>query len=153
MPDRQGRADCAPERRPSRRIIEAQPDRSLPQNRRPASNLLSGAAATRCNKAVQPPEFHATNRGTNAGFHIAHNPPSGVELTRSIADRFRWGLRCDDLAPATVRGYRYDLEQFLRWFSQVKGSSSRLENLSILDLINYRQYLVNVEALKPATSC
>ena len=57
----------------------------------------------------------------------------------------------DDLAPATVRGYRYDLEQFLRWFSQVKGSSSRLEKLSILDLINYRQHLVNVEALKPAT--
>jgi hypothetical protein len=30
----------------------------------------------------------------------------------------------------------------LRWFSQVKGSS-RLEKLSILDLINYRQHLVN----------
>jgi hypothetical protein len=27
-----------------------------------------------------------------------------------------------------VRGYRYDLEQFLRWFSQAKGSSSRLDD-------------------------
>ena len=50
-----------------------------------------------------------------------------------------------------MRGYRYDLEQFLRWFSQAKGSASRLEKLSILDLINYRQHLVNVEALKATT--
>jgi hypothetical protein len=28
-------------------------------------------------------------------------------------------------------------------FSQAKGSSSRLEKLSILDLINYRQHIVN----------
>jgi hypothetical protein len=51
----------------------------------------------------------------------------------------------------TMRGYRYDLQQFLRWFSYANGSSSRLEKLSGLDLINYRQHLVNVEALKPAT--
>ena len=69
---------------------------------------------------------------------------------RWLAD-FVGRLRRDDLAPATVRGYRYDLQQFLRWFSQAKGSSSRLEKLSILDLINYRQHLVNVEALKAAT--
>ena len=42
-----------------------------------------------------------------------------------------------------MRGYRYDLQQFLRWFSQAKGSSSRLKKLSILDLINYRQHIVN----------
>jgi hypothetical protein len=69
---------------------------------------------------------------------------------RWLAD-FVGRLRRDDLAPARVRGYRYDLEQFLRWFSQTKGSASRLEKLSILDLINYRQHLVNVEALKAAT--
>ena len=69
---------------------------------------------------------------------------------RWLAD-FVGRLRRDDLAPATVRGYRYDLQQFLRWFSQAKGSSSRLEKLSILDLINYRQHLVNVEALKATT--
>jgi integrase/recombinase XerC len=69
---------------------------------------------------------------------------------RWLAD-FVGRLRRDDLAPATVRGYRYDLEQFLRWFSQAKASASRLEKLSILDLINYRQHLVNVEALKATT--
>jgi hypothetical protein len=45
-------------------------------------------------------------------------------------------MRRDDLAPATVRGYRYDLRQFLRWFNHAKGSSARFEKLSILDLIN-----------------
>jgi hypothetical protein len=40
-------------------------------------------------------------------------------------------LRGDDLAAATVRGYPYDLRQFLRWFSQAKGSSSHHEKLSI----------------------
>jgi site-specific recombinase XerD len=69
---------------------------------------------------------------------------------RWLAD-FVGRLRRDDLAQATVGGYRYDLQQFLRWFPKAKGSSSRLDKLSILDLINYRQHLVNVEALKPAT--
>lgn len=70
---------------------------------------------------------------------------------RWLAD-FAGSLRRDDLAPATVRGYRYDLQQFLRWFSQAKGFSSRLEKLSILDLINYRQHLVIVEALRPPST-
>jgi site-specific recombinase XerD len=69
---------------------------------------------------------------------------------RWLAD-FVGRLRREDLAPATVRGYRYDLQQFLRWFGQAKGSAARFEKLSILDLINYRQHLVNVEALQPAT--
>jgi integrase/recombinase XerC len=76
-------------------------------------------------------------------------------VARNSSDRwladFVGRLRRDDLASATVRGYRYDLQQFLRWFPLAKGSSLRLEKLSILDLINYRQHLVNVEALKPAT--
>jgi hypothetical protein len=95
-------------------------------------------------------------RARNAG-----GQPRGTTLrTTQPAERKsrdRWfadfvgRLRRDDLAPATVRGYRYDLQQFLRWFSRAKGSSSRLEKLSILDLINYRQHLVSVEALKAAT--
>jgi len=60
-------------------------------------------------------------------------------------------LQRDDLAPATVRGYRYDLRQFLRWFNHAKGSSARFEKLAVLDLINYRQHLVKVEGLRPAT--
>ena len=57
----------------------------------------------------------------------------------------------DDLAPATVCGYRYDLGQFQRWFNRaIRPSSSRLERLSAVDLIKYRQHLVK-RGLRPAT--
>jgi hypothetical protein len=69
-------------------------------------------------------------------------PAERKSSERWLAD-FLGRLRRDDLAPATVLGNRCDLQQFLRWFSQAKGSFSRLEKLSILDLINYRQHIVN----------
>jgi site-specific recombinase XerD len=68
---------------------------------------------------------------------------------RWLAD-FLSQLQRDDLAPTTVRGYRYDLRHFLRWFNGTKGPA-RCEKLSVLDLINYRQHLVKVEGLRPAT--
>ena len=77
-------------------------------------------------------------------------PPGEANSPDGWLADFVGRLRRDDLAPATVRGYRYDLNQFVRWFSRAKGSA-RFEKLSILDLINYRQHLVNIEALKPAT--
>jgi integrase/recombinase XerC len=69
---------------------------------------------------------------------------------RWLAD-FLGQLQREHLAPATVRGYRYDLRQFLRWFNRAKGTATRFEKLSALDLINYRQHLVKVEGLRPAT--
>ena len=51
----------------------------------------------------------------------------------------------------TVRGYYYDLKQFLKWYAEAKGGALRFEKLSVLDLINYRQYQINVLSLKPAT--
>jgi len=98
----------------------------------------------------QAPGFHAINRGLTRGMTLRTTPPGEANSPdRWLAD-FVGRLRRDDLAPATVRGYRYDLNQFVRWFSRAKGSA-RFEKLSILDLINYRQHLVNIEALKPAT--
>jgi hypothetical protein len=72
---------------------------------------------------------------------------------RWLAD-FLGQLQRDDLAPATVRGCRYDLRQFLRWFNHAKGPSARFEKLSAIDLINYRQRLLKVESLRqpPARS-
>jgi integrase len=69
---------------------------------------------------------------------------------RWLAD-FLGQLQRDDLAPATVRSYRYDLRQFLRWLNHAKGPSARFEKLSAIDLINYRQHLLKVEGLRPAT--
>jgi site-specific recombinase XerD len=79
---------------------------------------------------------------------ISRAAPNSAD--RWLAD-FLGQLQRDDLAPATVHGYRYDLRQFLRWFIDAKGSSARFEKLSALDLINYRQHLVKVEGLRPAT--
>ncbi len=36
-------------------------------------------------------------------------------------------LRRDDLSPVTVRGYGYDLDQFLAWFAEAKGGPLRFE--------------------------
>ncbi len=49
-----------------------------------------------------------------------------------------------------MRGYRYDLRQFLRWFNHAKGPA-RCEKLSALDLSNYRQHLIKIEGLRPAS--
>lgn len=78
-------------------------------------------------------------------------PRAGLNSAdRWLAD-FLSQLQRDDLAPATVRGYRYDLRQFLSWFTRAKGTSARFEKLAALDLINYRQHLVKLEGLRPAT--
>jgi Phage integrase, N-terminal SAM-like domain len=120
--------------------------------RRIVAPVFVAAGPRKETSAFQPPGFHAINRGslTQGATLRTTQPPERKSLERWLAG-FVCRLRRDDLAPATVRGYCYDLQQFLRWFSQAKGSSSRLEKLSILDLINYRQHLVNVEALKAAT--
>lgn len=77
----------------------------------------------------------------------AAKPPSAPNwLADFLAD-----LRTEDLSSATIRGYRYDLEQFLRWLVEAKGTPPRLEKLTAIDLITYRQFLINVKALKPAT--
>jgi len=72
-----------------------------------------------CNKAVETAVFHATNRGSKAGDGIAYNTASRPNSAdRWLAD-FLGQLQRDDLAPATVRGYRYDL----LWFNRAKGPS------------------------------
>jgi hypothetical protein len=47
------------------------------------------ATGVACNKPFQTPGFHAINRGSNAGDHIAYNPASGAEFTGPLACRFR----------------------------------------------------------------
>ena len=72
---------------------------------------------------------------------------SAAQWIAAFVDR----LRRMDLSPVTVRGYRYDLRQFFQWWQQSKSDPPQLEKLSSLDLIRYRQYLVNVRTLKPTT--
>lgn len=56
-----------------------------------------------------------------------------------------------DLAPLTLRGYGHDLSLFERWYGTAREKSFSPSALGPLDLVNYRQHLVTVERLKPAT--
>ena len=51
-------------------------------------------------------------------------------------------LAHDDLAPATLRGYRYDLRHFLAWHRTVQDSPFTLERLAEYELVAYRQHMV-----------
>ena len=64
---------------------------------------------------------------------------------RWLAD-FLGQLLRDNFAPAAVRGYRYDLHQFLRWFNPGRGRASKNCRPSTSSWKS-----VNVEGLRPAT--
>jgi site-specific recombinase XerD len=51
-------------------------------------------------------------------------------------------LERDDLAPATVRGYRYDLRHYLAWRRTVHDGAFVIQDLAEHDLIAYRQHMV-----------
>jgi len=63
---------------------------------------------------------------------------------------FLASLAQDDLAPATVRGYRYDLRHFLAWHRTVQDRPFTIEGLAEYELIAYRQQMV-AGGLRPAT--
>jgi len=56
----------------------------------------------------------------------------------------------EDLSPATLRGYLYDLYLFLDWRSAVEEQAFSLERLAEFDLIAYRQHMV-AAGRRPAT--
>src|SRR5271170_4456331 len=47
-------------------------------------------------------------------------------------------LAREDLAPATLRGYRYDLRHFLAWHATVQPDAFALDRLAEFELIAYR---------------
>ncbi len=63
---------------------------------------------------------------------------------------FLASLAHDDLAPATLRGYRYDLRHFLAWHRTVQDSPFAIEKLAEYELIAYRQHMV-AAGRRPAT--
>src|SRR5271169_1605385 len=63
---------------------------------------------------------------------------------------FLASLAHDDLAPATLRGYRYDLLHFLAWHRTVQNSPFTIEGLAEYELIAYRQHMV-AAGRRPAT--
>src|SRR3954471_15696187 len=63
---------------------------------------------------------------------------------------FLASLAHDDLAPATLRGYRYDLLHFLAWHGTVQNNPFTLEGLAEYELIAYPQHMV-AAGRRPAT--
>ncbi len=59
-------------------------------------------------------------------------------------------LAREDLAPATLRGYRYDLRHFLAWHATVQPDAFALDHLAAFELIAYRQHMV-AAGRRPAT--
>lgn len=77
-------------------------------------------------------------------------PPRPTEGDAQL-QAFVASLRKHDLAVATIRSYQHDVDVFLRWLGDVGGDPKRLDLLTEIDLINYRQHLVSVRRLRPAT--
>jgi site-specific recombinase XerD len=90
---------------------------------------------------------------TNAGDHHAYNsPPSGDLGGGGWRARFLRPLGEADLAPLTLRGYGHELALFERWYGTAREKSFSPSALGPLDLVKYRQHLITVERLKPATA-
>jgi integrase/recombinase XerD len=63
---------------------------------------------------------------------------------------FLASLAREELSPATVRGYRYDLRHFLAWHDTVQPAGFALGRLTEFDLIAYRQHMLTA-GRRPAT--
>ena len=83
-----------------------------------------------------------TLRAIHAAEAIAAEPGWMTSFLASLAR--------DDLAPATLRGYRYDLRHFLAWHRTVQDSAFAVEGLAEYELIAYRQHMV-AAGRRPAT--
>jgi len=79
-----------------------------------------------------------------------------IQTAEAIAAEPVWlasflaSLARDDLAPATLRGYRYDLRHFLAWHQSAQDGVFALERLAEYELIAYRQHMV-AAGRRPAT--
>lgn len=55
------------------------------------------------------------------------------------------------LGSLSIRAYRHNVGLFARWFREKNGTSLELARLSPVDLLSYRQHLIQVRRLKPST--
>jgi site-specific recombinase XerD len=73
-------------------------------------------------------------------------PPARIQGDHPWAAEFVCALGREDLSPLTVRGDARDVALFLGWYAP-----NKLEKLSALDLIHYRQHLGDEKGLRPAS--
>ena len=71
-------------------------------------------------------------------------PPAWLQM---FLDR----LAADDLSAAIRRGYRYDLQQFIAWYTGLNNAPPELARLTEHDLITWRQHMMTQGGLKAAS--
>jgi integrase/recombinase XerC len=65
--------------------------------------------------------------------------------------QFRAWLRRQDRSPRTVQAYTSDLRHFARWFPHSNGKPPAPEPITPIDVREYRQWMITVKDLAPAT--
>jgi integrase/recombinase XerC len=70
---------------------------------------------------------------------------------KETLQQFRAWLQRRDRSPRTVRAYLSDVRHFARWFEQSNGQPPTPETITPTDVREYRQWMVTVKDLAPAT--
>ena len=74
-----------------------------------------------------------------------------MEASPAWLQTFLDRLAADDLSAATRRGYRYDLLQFIAWYTDLNNVVPELRRLTEHDLITWRQHMMMQGGLKAAS--
>ncbi len=73
-----------------------------------------------------------------------------LTLSDGVQEFFK-KLKRQDLSPTTLRGYQNDLDLFRRWAEELNGPKIKLNQLSEIDLMAYRNYMMTTKRFKAAT--
>jgi site-specific recombinase XerD len=73
-----------------------------------------------------------------------------LTLSDGVQEFFK-KLKKQDLSPTTLRGYQGDLDLFKRWAEELNGPKIRISQLSEIDLMAYRNYMMTMRRFKAAT--
>ena len=78
--------------------------------------------------------------------------PDPATLGDALLATFARSLGDQDLSPVTVRDYLHDLRRFRIWMEGRRGRREvSLRRLTTVQLVHYRQHLLDVGRLKAAT--
>jgi site-specific recombinase XerD len=78
-------------------------------------------------------------------------PPNRSSTGEHWEPAFAAALSRAGLAPLTIQTYRHEVRCFVHWLEERTGTPVRLQTLAAVDLLSYRQHLINVEQRRPAT--
>ena len=85
----------------------------------------------------------------NVGQSTSNNTPVSASFLAQFAASLQ--NRGEGISPLTVSGYLLDLGKFAVWFRQSTAEDFRSDNVTPIDIRNYKEYLQTVKGRKPAT--